>query len=180
MAKKKIPVWKVLYEDFNRKHISYVNVFEFYQFSGIFNELKKILSKFKKTWKDTNLTTMYLDHQADIQELRTTLLDTLDSRLVYAFWAKCEYEVIVSTWPPHFDYDAAVKRIKKLKAENNDWHKDVNSVASVLNVGQGPELKIDIYKQITANYASFQEVVLNYIGYNDYVADMERGYHGVT
>ena len=68
--------WNVYKEDFNSKCIKIFNVFDHHNF---IRDLQKIHKKYKK--KDDFC-----------KELRKILL--------YYFWSKCEYEIILSDWPP--------------------------------------------------------------------------------
>ena len=69
--------WKVLYEHFNRKEIMFMNVFEH---GGFKAELLELLSEHKNK-----------------SDFEIALRDVLR----YYFWSKCEYEVVVSCWPPN-------------------------------------------------------------------------------
>lgn len=139
------PVFKVLYDNFNKSQIEYVNWFDFGQWTTIKKELtglkKKIVKNFKdKDFKDKstqdelkkffekNLWNVEFKKCKNIDELIDyTLEERLRKDCTYYFWAKCEYEVIVSAWPP----------------------KD------------GVERKIDIYTQLTENWDVFKELVFN-------------------
>ena len=74
----KVPMeYKVLYEDSNAKSIEWLNVFNHSRFCS---QLMDLLGK-NKTQGD----------------FKTELRDICS----YNFWSKCEYEVIVSCWPPY-------------------------------------------------------------------------------
>ena len=69
--------WNVVIEDVTAKQIKAYNVFNH---GGFMDDLKKAAKKFAK------------DREAFEAEVRKSLK--------YWYWAKCEWEVIVSTWPP--------------------------------------------------------------------------------
>jgi len=69
--------WNVLYDDFNAKKITTYNIFD----HGYFLEdCKFIASK--------NI------------EKREEFAEEIRKLLSYYFWSKCEWEIIVSEWPP--------------------------------------------------------------------------------
>jgi len=72
------PVWNVFLEDFNRKEIRTFNVFHNYTFD---EQLKK---EFKK----------YTRHK-DLEKLKAEI----KSWAMYCFWSKCEYEIILTSFP---------------------------------------------------------------------------------
>lgn len=134
------PVFKVLYDDFNKNEIQFDNWFEFGQWSVIKKDLttlKKELSKLEKEDFKKNqpeIKKFFEKHVWSVEFKKCKSLDELieysiemrlDRLCMYYFWAKCEYEVIVSAWPPR----------------------------------EGSEEKIDIYDQLKANWDIFKELV---------------------
>ena len=73
--------WNVYCDDFNNKRIETMNVFEHYRFWE---------DCIKNKQKNTN-------KEAFIKQLR--------SDLMYYFWSKCEWEIILTSWPPRNDFD---------------------------------------------------------------------------
>lgn len=67
--------WNVLIDDFNASRIEIYNVFDH---GGVVEELKTAIKKIS-------------DKQAFSVELRHIMM--------YYFWAKCEWEVVVTSWP---------------------------------------------------------------------------------
>lgn len=111
MKKSKKPVFKVIYNQFGRG-IKFENIFEFAQVEALLNELKKLKKKltaayakkelngddeaFKKIvnsllWDEKKRNKKYTPDELIEMELRR--------KCMYYFWAKCEYEVIVTGWP---------------------------------------------------------------------------------
>lgn len=143
------PTFKVLYEDFNKNEIQFVNWFEFGQWSVIkkeLNTLKKKLRKFEKLYShkigfdeiQPEIKKFFEKHVWSVEYKKCKSLDdlieyALEERLkrmcMYYFWAKCEYEVIVSSWPYR----------------------------------EGSDRKIDIYAQLEANWPIFKDLVFREI-----------------
>lgn len=68
--------WNVIYGNFNSKIIETHNVFNHY---GFLEDCRKAAKKYKN------------DRDGFLKEVRNSLM--------YYYWAKCEWEVIVSHWP---------------------------------------------------------------------------------
>ena len=68
--------WNVIYEDFNAKKITTHNVFEHHSF---LEDCKKFAKKYKNDRKQFE--------------------ENVQRSLMYYYWSKCEWEVIVSSWP---------------------------------------------------------------------------------
>lgn len=69
--------WFVYVDDFNAREIKRYDIFNHHYFN---EDLKK---NFKKNKDDFN-----------------TFKEELKKDLMYYFWSKCEWEVIISDWPP--------------------------------------------------------------------------------
>ena len=95
--------WNVFIEDFNGKRITTYNIFNHYGFLSDIGK-NKHLSK-------------------------EEFIDKLKSSLMYYFWSKCEWEVILSDWPPS-------PKERGFKQE-----------------------KVDVYRQVRLNWNVFTEYV---------------------
>lgn len=69
--------WRVIREDFNGRRITDYDIFEH---DGFAEDVKKAYKKYRN------------DHDSFCESVRKSL--------AYYFWSKCEWEVIVSAWPP--------------------------------------------------------------------------------
>lgn len=69
--------WRVIREDFNGRKIADYDIFEH---SGFAEDVKKA----------------YRKHRDDFG----TFAEDVRKALMYRFWSKCEWEVIISAWPP--------------------------------------------------------------------------------
>ena len=66
--------WNVFYHDFNKQKIVVFNIFEHWRFN---DDVKKSLKKF--------------DNKEEFAE-------RLKRDLLYYFWSKCEYEIVITSW----------------------------------------------------------------------------------
>ena len=105
------PVWNVYMEDFNGKCIKVFNVFNHWTFH---ESLKKELKKYKNE-----------DQVAQLEE-------EVRMWARYCFWSKCEYEIILTSWPPRRE-DSGFK-----------------------------DKKIDIFDQLCLNWDSFFQYILEH------------------
>lgn len=68
-------VWNVYYENFNGREIQSCNIFDHYSFS---EDVKKIYKKYKDDFD--------------------TFSKEIKSSLMYYFWSKAEWEIIIGPW----------------------------------------------------------------------------------
>lgn len=102
----KKPTFFVIYNDFGHG-IQFRNIFEFGQFSALMTHLKKLKKKLVAAYgKDDAkyfklVSKMVWDETKNCMKLTPEDLIELELRrkCQYYFWAKCEYEVIVTGWP---------------------------------------------------------------------------------
>lgn len=89
--------WNVLYEDWNTREITSFNIFNH---SGFYNDCKRYADEYKDDkWKFA-------------KEVRNSLM--------YYFWSKCEWEVIVSSWPPIKEFKD--KKISVFDQVDMNWN----------------------------------------------------------
>ena len=137
--KKKLPVFNVLVYDFNRNEISYQNFFHIGAWATIKKELllvkrqliaasdyskyhdgdviianiKKVLSKHNV--KYGKLNTLFKKHA--YRDIAFEAYEQiLDRECMYYYWSKCEWEMIVSAWPPRDGSDKKIDVYSQLKA----------------------------------------------------------------
>ena len=75
--------WNVYIADFNRKRIEQYNIFNH---SGFSKDVKQAYNSFKD------------DFEAFCKQL--------DNALMYYFWCKCEWEIVLSDFPPSDSFKA--------------------------------------------------------------------------
>lgn len=105
--------WNVLIGDFNSGEIESYNVF---RHSGFVRDVAQTLRKFSAStpWDAEGLE------------------NELNRILRYYFWSKCEWEIVVSHWPP-------CPKNKKLRSE-----------------------KVDVYSQVMLNWDVFYQYLLQH------------------
>lgn len=138
------PKFNVLYDNFNKNTIEFQNWFDFGQWSVIKRELSKTIKKLRKYEKlyahkigfdeiQPELRKLFKEELWNIEFKRCKNMDALIEHTVewqldrlcsYYFWAKCEYEVIVSAWPPKDGSDRKIDIYTQLK-ENWDIFKEL-------------------------------------------------------
>lgn len=138
------PKFNVLYDNFNKNTIEFQNWFDFGQWSVIKRELSKTIKKLRKFEKLFVYKIGFDEIQSDLREffkkemwniefkrcknmddlIEYTIEKQLDRLCTYYFWAKCEYEVIVSGWPPREGSDRKIDIYTQLK-ENWDIFKEL-------------------------------------------------------
>ena len=78
--------WNTFMEDFNKREIVVYNIFKHQSFR---DDCKKVVKNFDKTLNTTGV----FDREAFKEKIRRELM--------YYFWSKCEYEIILTAWPPN-------------------------------------------------------------------------------
>jgi hypothetical protein len=115
--------WNAYIEDRNANTIKVFNIFNSFRFiSGVI----KANNKYKNDFEF-------------LQEVRSSLM--------YAFWSKSEYEVIITSWPPYIEKEE-FERLTKEDIKYRTW----------LNLSMGE--KIDIYNQVMINWEAFKLYLL--------------------
>ena len=89
-------IWNVYIENFNEKCIEVYNIFDNY---GFYNDLKVIYNEEKD---------------------KENFLYKVNRSLMYYFWSKCEWEIILSDWPPSEIFND--KKISVYDQIKNNWH----------------------------------------------------------
>ena len=125
--------WNVFRYDINKDKIVTFNIFDHWKFN---EDVQKSLKKFK-------------DKDEFAEQLRRDLM--------YYFWSKYEYEVVITTFPPYITMD----ELSRLNDER--WsHKDRYGTDYVRqNVNLDTGIKIDIYEQVMNNWNIFLDHVWN-------------------
>ena len=138
------PEFNVLCYDFNKNKIQFVNWFSLGTWSAIKRELYKTIKKLRGFEKPSVCKTGFVEIQPELREffkrelwniefkrcknidelIEYTIEKQLDRLCTYYFWAKCEYEVIVSAWPPNDRSDRKIDVYTQLK-ENWDIFRDI-------------------------------------------------------
>lgn len=121
--------WNVYRYNFNNKEIEVFNIFDHISF---INSVKEILKKYRdKTYQD-----------------KTEFSEELRKELLYYFWSKCEYEVIITSFPVYINQE-------ELERINNSDRK------YKINIEPDVGVKVDIYSQVMNNFEVFVDYVWN-------------------
>ena len=125
--------WNVFRYDINKNKITTFNIFDHWKFN---EDVQKSLKKFK-------------DEDEFAEHLRRDLM--------YYFWSKYEYEVVITTFPPYI----SMYELDRMNEER--WsHKDkygTDYIRQDVNLDTG--IKIDIYEQVMNNWDIFLDYVWN-------------------
>ena len=124
-------VWNVYREDFNRRTIVKYNIFDHRSFAQDVNKLLK----------------------EDIT--KDEFAEQLKQSLMYYFWCKSEYEVVISSWPVYIDKEELDRINIEYEEYNNKW----GHYPYKINVSPDVGKKIDIYSQVMMNWEQFVEYV---------------------
>ena len=120
-------VYNVYMEDFNNKEIVIYNIFDHYTFL-------KSLCDSKKEAGDNFLV----------------FEEYVKSDLMYCFWSKSEYEIVLTSWPPYVEEDE-INRLVAEKEEHIRKYGNFYRETVRLMVGE----KVDIYDQVMLNWDIF-------------------------
>ena len=126
--------WNVYVEDINSKKIKEFNIFKHNKFyEGVKNILRicKTKEEFSKSLK---------------------------KEIMYYYWAKAEWEVIITSWPPHLSVNAFNEMQEDVKNYEEQYGHAPYTIPLKLNIG----VKVDVYDQIMLNYDVFVDYIWNF------------------
>lgn len=124
-------IWNVYNRDFNSRKIEVFNIFDHSSFRDSVRKLRK-----KKLPKEE-------------------FAEQLKREVMYYFWSKYEYEVVVTSFPPYIDK----KELDRLNTAYEEYNTKYGRYP--LRIDAYPEIgeKIDIYEQVLLNWDAF----VNYV-----------------
>lgn len=133
MAKKSLKLeWNVYWEDFNAKKIETYNIFQ----GGPTGRFKTVFD-------------------AKYGDDKETFEKDLNSALMYYFWGKAEYEIVLTSWPPYVTKEEIARCQNELVEREEKWGTSGYRVNVDLDVAS----KIDIYDQVRLNWNVFLDYV---------------------
>lgn len=137
MSMKQIKSFKVVNYNFNHNEVEYYDVIPY--FVDILDTLKRSRTKYNK----------YIHKPRNREEV----VDFVQRNGHSMFWSRCQWEVIVSSWPPQYFRD-----------EFNDWilKLDKNNPGDVPDFRKG-DIKIDVWDQIEANLDLVVDILCEYL-----------------
>lgn len=121
-------VWNVFVEDINARKIKIHNIFDHYRFM---EDLVNIKKKYGEDF--------------------TKFSEEVRKSLKYYYWSKCEWEVVVTSWPPYVDG----KEVKRLTEEVTEHTKKYGRFIIRTDVNLDTKTKIDVYDQVMMNWDVF-------------------------
>ena len=119
--------WNVFKENVNSKKIEVFNIFNHYKFK------ESVIDILKNT------------------ENRIEFAEEIKSKLRYYYWAKCEWEVIITSWPCHVD----LEEVKRINAEIEEAKEKYGRVNYRVSMAPSVGRKVDIYEQVLLNFDRF-------------------------
>ena len=119
-------VWNVIEHDINGRKIDVFNIFEHGGFAKSLLKIKKECKTFEE------------------------FAEQVRRNLSYYFWSKSEWEIIVTTWPPHIDAKE-LERLNKEREENIKKYGQFRYEYVNVDIGE----KIDVYDQVMLNWDQF-------------------------
>lgn len=123
--------WKVFVEDINTKEIKRYDIFKGGRFEAIAKEIK-----------DSGCSKDEFAYH-----FRTHLMSQ--------FWSRCEYEVIITSWPAYID----TKELERLQNEAAEYEKRYGMAPTLLNCRLKVSQKIDVFEQLCLNWDHFIDYV---------------------
>lgn len=125
--------WNVFRRDVNKNKIVTFNIFDHWKFN---EDVQKSLKKFK-------------DKDEFAEHLRRDLM--------YYFWSKYEYEVIITSFPSYIE----MKELDRLNEERASHKERYDREPIYLDANLKTEIKVDIYAQVMNNWDIFLDYVWN-------------------
>ena len=92
----------------------------------------------------------------DINE-KSDFAERVKRILMYHFWSKSEWEVIITDWPAHIE----VVEVTRLERERDEYFGRYNKLPYSLGVNLKVAEKIDVYDQIMLNWEIFIDYLWN-------------------
>lgn len=144
-------VYNVYLEDVNKKEIVSYNIFTNLWF---YNDLLKIKKQFNKDLKqfkkENDILNCLYKFQEWIEKYKKDVFEKQVLRsLQYHFWARCEYEVVITDWPTTISAEE-FNRIKNSDANTSKYRFNITPY-----IGE----KVDVYSQVMLN----KDLFINYL-----------------
>lgn len=79
------------------------------------------------------------------------------SVLMYNFWSKCEWEIVITDWPTHIETEEVIRLQKEIDDYFECWNRKPYSIGVRLRVAE----KIDVYDQVLLNWDIFIDYLWN-------------------
>lgn len=126
--------WNVYRHSVNSKKIEQFNIFEHGRF---LEDVKKDLKKC---------------------ETKEEFADKLRGNLAYYYWAKCEHEIVISSFPVRIKKEEFGRLNTEFKRDSERYGHEPCSMWVCPDVGE----KVDVYEQVRLNWDIFVDYVWSY------------------
>ena len=123
--------WKVFRENPNSRAIE---EFDIFRHSSFAKDVQKLLKE--------NAT-------------KEEFAEKLKRILIYYFWCKSEWEVVITSWPPYIDK----AELDRLGTAYEKYHNNYGHYPYCLDVRPTVGEKVDIYSQVALNWDHFVDYV---------------------
>lgn len=129
---------------------------EYYVYHHNFN--KRSIEKFNVF----NHRRFYEDVKKDLKKCKTKeeFAERLRLNLFYYYGSKCEWEVVITSWPPRIK----IKELERLNSEREELLKKYDREPYNLYIKPDIAEKIDVYEQVMLNWDLFVDYVWSHIG----------------
>ena len=131
-------IWNVYVYSHNCNEIYVHNVFDHWRFM---EDLDKINKRIKRKFKNT-VCVNNEEYNLFVEEVKRSLM--------YFYWSKSEWEVIITSWPPYVNEKGFLRLNLK---RNEHLVKYGRFIRTDVNI-EG-EKKVDVYEQIMLNWDHF-------------------------
>ena len=82
----------------------------------------------------------------------------LRKKLMYQYWSRSEYEVVVTSWPPYIKVENIEEMKSEVEKHNSEYNWKQVRISPTLTVAK----KIDVFEQLNMNWEQF----INYVWEN--------------
>ena len=123
--------WNVFYEDINKRSIIIKDIFDGGYYERVARDLKAKLAD------------------------KSAFADSFRNELMRQFGGRAEYEIVITSWPPHVNVDDITTVQKRIEAEEAAWGKKPNMTIVPLSCNR----KVDIFEQLDLNWDQFIDYI---------------------
>lgn len=146
-------------ENINGRKIEKYNIFTHAHFVKNLTEMFKDIEKEKKKYFKEHGWYFAVPSLKDYNKFEKYMLDFEDKQLrnicQYNFWAKCEYEIVLTTWTPSIEREELLRLINEDKEHIEKWGSPAYRYTPNLSVCE----KIDIFDQLQLNWQIFKKYI---------------------
>ena len=150
-------IWNVYSE--NSGKIESYNIFDNFNFlkdlKNMFEDISKEASRYRDEYKFDSEAKSILDMDAYQQHMLNFEDESLHKICRYHFWAKCEHEITLTSWPPHITRENLIKLI----VEDAEYQEKYKHAAFSYSLELDVAKKVDIYAQLQLNWDIFKEYI---------------------